>query len=85
LNPRVPDVRFRQVTNLSLTKLKKTNSYDVGFHVTKLKHTMSEPLSVLYVIFEGYESAKSFHVDYSLIAANMPIAYESGLDIIVEK
>jgi hypothetical protein len=80
-----PPEHMPQFSNLTLTKLKKGNSYDVEFHVLKLKHTNSEPLKALYLAFDGYERAKPFRIEYQALASNMRAPVSGTLDVLVEK
>lgn len=72
-------------TGPELTKLKKTNSYDVEFKVRDLKHNQNVGLPKLFVCFENIESMSSFHVDYTLMIANLPNKIEGQLHVIIER
>lgn len=71
--------------NVSAPSIKQTNSYDVSFHVQRVKHKLQEPSEPLYVIFESFEGAQSFHIDYQILAANVPNEVTGQLHIVVEK
>lgn len=58
--------------NVGKPDIRKTNSYDVNFHVRTLKHHQSETLETLYINFDDIHSAKGFTIDYKIIAANIP-------------
>jgi hypothetical protein len=71
--------------NISFPKIKRTGSYDVNIHVNHIKHQLLEPFDPLYVIFESYETAKSFNITYELLAANLPSRITGVLHIIIKK
>jgi hypothetical protein len=71
--------------NVSAPTIKKTNGYDVGFHVQRLKHKLQEPAESLYVIFDSFETVESFHIDYEILAANVPDEVTGQLHVVVEK
>lgn len=65
--------------------LRKTNSYDLTDHVTRLKHGCAHQIRRLYVVFPSYKDAKSFNIDYRLAAANLPAPAVGKVHIVVEK
>lgn len=69
----------------SLPAIKKTNSYNVNYYTKYLKHNDYEELSPLYLIFNSYDEAKSFKIDYTIRAANIPEKISGNLNIIIEK
>lgn len=71
--------------NVSSTTIKKSNSYDVGFNVKKLKHGDHEESDTLFLTFENYESASPFTIDYEIRADNLPDPVKGQLHVIVEK
>lgn len=71
--------------NVSAPNIRNTGSYDVDFHVQRLKHKLQEPADPLYVIFESFENARSFQIDYRLLAANIPNEVIGQLHVIIEK
>jgi len=52
-------------------EIKKTNSYDVTYHLEGLKHNMQEALNPIYAVFEDLEQATGFTIEYRLNIANM--------------
>jgi predicted nucleic acid-binding protein len=74
-----------QQPNVSSPIIKRTSSYDVKFHVEGIKHHLKEPSEVLYVIFESYETARSFHISYEILAADLPHKVTGNLHIIIKK
>jgi hypothetical protein len=71
--------------SVSAPNIKRTNSYDVDFHVQRIKHTLQEPFEALYVVFESFESAHSFQIDYEILAANRPKEMTGKLHVIIKK
>ncbi len=80
---RMPDVS--PPGNVSGPEIRKSDSYDVEFHVRRLKHNFSEPLSPLFVVFDSFEDAGSFHVDYRINAGNIPQETTGQLHVVIEK
>jgi hypothetical protein len=72
-------------SNVSAPTITKTGSYDVTFHVHRVKHKLQEPAEALYVVFQSFEGAQSFHIDYDILAANVPSEVTGQLHVIVEK
>ncbi|MBU1751254.1 MAG: hypothetical protein KKA73_26515 [Chloroflexi bacterium] len=68
--------------NVTAPDIERTSSYSVHFHVRQLKHNLQEPLEPLCVIFESFESAHSFHIDYQILAANVPSKISGNLHVI---
>lgn len=54
--------------NISGLSIKKTNSYDVDLKVRNCPHKHKEKILSLFVKFVSFENAKSFKIDYKLIA-----------------
>lgn len=77
--------KFSSVGNVSSPSIERTNSYDVRWHVRKLKHFLSEPLNPLYFTFDSFETAASFQVEYTLHMANAPKQVSGQLQVIIEK
>jgi predicted nucleic acid-binding protein len=75
----------RPPPNVSSPRIRRTNSYYVEIHVQRIKHKLREPFDALYVIFESYETAASFHIDYEILAANLPQESSGRLHIIIQK
>ncbi len=76
--PRLPQ-------NVSSPNIKRVNSYDVHIHVQKIKHNLPVPFDPLFIVFDNFESANSFSVEYRILAANIPHEVTSNLHIIIEK
>jgi hypothetical protein len=71
--------------NVSPVRIKRSKSYDVDFHVTRLKHNLREPIDTIIVVFNSFDSAKSFNIQCRILAGNLPHAVEQELHIIVNK
>jgi PIN domain len=74
-----------QTRNVSAPSIRRTKSYEVRIHVERIKHTFRSPFDPLFLLFDSFESAEPFHLDYSIVAANVPTETSGQLHIIVEK
>lgn len=72
-------------TNVSSFDIKKTNSYSVKLHVNIVKHNMNEYFEPLYLIFNSFEDANSFKIEYELFAANIPSPISDFLHVVLKK
>jgi hypothetical protein len=70
--------------NVGSWSIKRKNGYDVTTHVERVKHYLRVPLRPLFVVFPSSQEAKSFGVDYALIAANSPERTEGTLHVVIE-
>lgn len=80
-----PDLSPRLPSNVSNPNIKRVNSYEVHVHVQKIKHNLQVFLDPLFVVFDKFESANSFTVEYRILAANIPHEVTGNLHIIIEK
>ena len=72
--------------NISAPIIKRTNSYDVEMpSIIFLKHNTSEPLPPLILIFDSFESACSFKIDFKINANNVPKLVVDKLHVILKK
>jgi hypothetical protein len=71
--------------NVSRPAIRRTNSFEVEFRVNRVKHKFLAHLEPLWVGFDSWENAKSFGIQYSLIAANFPNAVEGRLDLLIDQ
>ena len=71
--------------NVSSPSIKRINSYDVRSHVNKAKHGYTLRLAKFAALFDSYESAGPFKIEYSISAANLPKAAYGELSVVVEK
>ena len=65
--------------------IKKTNSYDVTFDLSVLKHNQDFVFKDVFLTFDNLDSALGFNIDYKLYAANIPDVLTGQLNVIVEK
>ena len=85
LHPHI-SAQIRPPSNVSVINIKRTSSYDVDFHVQRIKHKLQEPADEpLYVVFQSFEGAQSFQIDYRILAANIPNELTGQLHVIIEK
>jgi hypothetical protein len=66
-------------------RIKRTGSYDVTDHFTRIKHGAKVVLPEMSLTFDSYESASSFNCDYVIQPANLPEPITGQLHFIVEK
>lgn len=71
--------------DLSDRRIKRISSTEVQVHIQKVKHNFQEPLGSLFVIFNNYESAKSFNINYNILAGNIPQKIVRSLNVVIEK
>ncbi len=72
-------------SNVSGFDIRRTNSYDVHFHVERLKHKLREAADTIYITFANYDDAKSFEIDYRILVANLAEPTEGKLHVIVDQ
>lgn len=72
-------------SNVSSPSIKKTNSYDVNVHVTRVKHNMSESLDKMFIVFDTYDSINNFNVNYELRCANITDVVIGNLNFVFLK
>jgi hypothetical protein len=66
----------------SLT-IRKTNSYEVRWHVpTKLRQGYISEVDPVYILFDA--EPFSFHIDYSVVADNLPETVTGQLHVVAE-
>lgn len=71
--------------NVSLPKIRRTNSFEITFKVQRVRHHHSDDLKTLIVLFDNYDSASTFTIDYRITAANVPNIVTGSLTLEVEK
>lgn len=71
--------------NVSSPHIEETNSYDVHWHVKRVKHQQPIILDPLRATFESFDDVRSFGIEYRLIAANVPDPIEGKLNVVVEE
>lgn len=65
----------------SLASIKKTNSYDVRFHVKKLKQNLEWKLESICLLFSSYDEIKPFSFDYVINVENHPDEFKGEYHI----
>lgn len=65
--------------------IKRTGSYDVHFHIQRVKHNMLIPFNPLFIIFDSFDAARSFTIEYEILAANLPDKVTGNLHVVIEK
>jgi rRNA-processing protein FCF1 len=76
------DNHVSQNSGPSLTRLEKTNSYEVEFTLQTLKHNQSQLLPILFIRYENLFEMKNFTIDYSLFISNVSKKIEGKLHVI---
>ncbi len=66
-------------------KIKRTGSYDVTDHFTRIKHGDNVILPEMFLTFDSYESASSFSCDYVIRPANLPEPITGQLHFVIER
>jgi len=61
--------------------IKKTNSFDVKYHLKSLKHHQSYDLDPLFLKYVDINQAKGFNINYKIIVANIPKIISGQLQI----
>lgn len=72
-------------SNISGLDIQRTHSYEVHFHVERLKHNIAEAADKIFINFASYDEAKSFEIEYSILVANLAKPTEGKLHVIVQK
>ncbi len=76
----IPD--FRMPTSFNI---ERTGSYRVTDHFTRIKHGASVQLPEMFLTFNSYELAKSFHCDYTVRPANLPDPVGGEIHFVIER
>lgn len=58
--------------NVSPLEIEESNSYKVSSYVIEIKHHDHESLGCLRLMYESWESVKSFQMQYQITAAEIP-------------
>jgi hypothetical protein len=83
LRPNMPHIEAP--SNVSAPSIKRTSSYNVGVHVARIKHLSPESLDPLFIVFDSFESASSFHIDYGILTASLPEKVSDKLHVVIQK
>jgi hypothetical protein len=79
------DVGTPTPRNVSSPAIRRTNSFDVRVHVTKINHGFAAPIDPLFIIFDTIEGARSFQIEYEIHAANLIEPAQGPLHVILDK
>lgn len=71
--------------NISDPNIRKTDSYEVTFDILRIKHKLREAVEPLFIVFDSFVAVKSFHIDYKLLAGNIPKEVTGQLHLIINK
>lgn len=71
-------------TDLNTPKIKKTNSYNVTYHLQSLKHNQDFIFETLYLNYADRSKAKNFNIEYKIMIANYPDIVSGKLNIITQ-
>jgi hypothetical protein len=74
----------RTLPSLSGPRIRKTTSYEVDYRHDSVKHGYNARIGSLLVVFDSWVSAKSFHADYVVTAANQPKHTEGQIHFAVQ-
>ncbi len=80
----MPNIAPAMLRNVSHPSIVKSNSYDVGIRVEKVKHGFSEGLDDIYVVFDTMSPPSSFHIDYRIHADNLPSPVSGQLHVVID-
>ncbi|MGC5745621.1 PIN domain-containing protein [Chryseobacterium sp. NFX27] len=71
-------------TDLTSPNIKKTNSYNVTFHLQSLKHNQDFIFETLYLSYADRSKAKNFNIEYKIMIANYPDIVSGKLNVITQ-
>jgi rRNA-processing protein FCF1 len=66
-------------------EIRKVESYEVNVNVRWIKHGDRVRIPPLYVMFDSFDGARSFGIDYQLRPVNLPEPVNGRLNVILEK
>jgi PIN domain-containing protein len=75
------DIALPISPNAPSLSIHKTNSYEVCWHVPKLRQRGRSEVDAIYILFD--DEPFSFHIDYSIVADNLPDAVLGKLHVVV--
>ena len=79
-----PDIRLPAgPSNVSGPKIRRTKSYDVDVHVERAKHGIEVALDATYITFDPATGPRSFAIEYTIHASNLPTQVKGTLNVIV--
>lgn len=74
-----------QAPNVSVPDIRRTNSFDVRFHIQELKQKLKESFEPLYVVFKSHDVVDSFTVDYRINCVELPDEIVGKLNVVVDR
>lgn len=69
----------------SAFSLRRTNSYEIRDHFSRIKHGDTVALPRLHLTFDSFESAKSFTCRYVVRPANLPEPLQGELSFVIKQ
>lgn len=80
----IPEMKLPYISKLNKPSITKLKNLEVHFERDSIKHLIVDPLEILVAIYNQYSDMKSFEIDYTIIAANVPEPVMGKLNIIYE-
>jgi len=77
--------RLSPAPNISSPQVADPAGRTVRFDIQSLLHGVTEKLPAIYVAIGSFDEARSFHVKYQIIAANLPQPREENLHVQIVK
>ena len=74
-----------QIGQASTFSLKRTKSYELTEHSTRIKHGDYFQLPELYLTFDSFQKAASFSCEYTIRPANLPEPLRGKLNFVIKQ
>jgi hypothetical protein len=71
--------------NVSGPSIRRSNSYDVSFHIERLKQNLREALPAIGILFHSDDGAASFKVPFRINAAELPEDETGEVHVVVDR
>ena len=84
----LPNIRAPEIgppENVSRPTIQRTKSFTVSFEIGKVIQKRRERLDTLYVVFDGFDTARSFAIDYRISSESVPEIVEGQVNVAIEK
>lgn len=81
---RFPGIALPTGPNVSRASIKRSNSFDVTYHIGRLKHKQTVLLGPLWIYFTKNQEISSFQFDFRISVANHPDEVIGSLNVIFE-
>jgi rRNA-processing protein FCF1 len=88
LNIDIPAIIFKDnkyKSNTTKPIIRKTNSYEIKYHIDNLKHFQSHIFDPLFLTFPSYNEIINFKFNYEISEKNIPIIIKNTLNVEVKK